>query len=732
MRKTLLLLCALLATFTKGMAENVAKNATVTLDGDAVSFYTIDNQTETVTVDVTKMSVFVDGEIGGNYRFAGYKNSTDTEGDFTFAGQAFILDFGSVKTNLDRIKVYFINAYATQFKLEYSTDGTTYTTWEDVEANTQETFTSKLETAVSAKYIKFTPKKAFVWNWGIAIKEIEVYEKETATLTTIEATATTSLTIGENSQITAKAYDQFGDEITDAAFTYSSGAPSIASVDVDGKITANAAGNATITVTAGGKSTTIDVTVTTAFVMPTTAPTAPTDAAADVYAVYSPTYSATTYTATNGAWNGGHDDYTEETVGEYSVLKSTHCGQFGLELPAGQRDVTAYKSLRASIYVAVDYNGTVADDNTKIADISLKAGQWNYIDVNIDGNTLTTLQYLMFNTGDKASQTVVITDIYFSKEAAADPAVIDKSTENVVKVTGTLTSEDTDIIDAINAADVLLIDLSGVTTIEGDVTITPKNANALVSVSGSETDGVYSADAKYATLAAKNQVVYNGWVFPVSQLEITDENGAKYWNGEGLGQEFVSTGTTGWKITRSIPANKTVTAIYPVAVTEVPSGLSVYTFTGYADNTIELTKVETINANIPYVIKNTTEGAVELVIEGIGDFDLNKDAGKTEQNSATFQGNYLDLTTDGSQFILNENEVKKGTGATVGSFRAYFTGVAPAGARAIFNDEDGTTGINKINLEKVLNGRFYNLQGQEVKNPTKGLYIVNGKKVILK
>ena len=732
MRKTLLLLCALLATFTKGMAENVAKNATVALDGDAVSFYTIDNQTETVTVDVTKMSVFVDGEIGANYRFAGYKNSTDTEGEFTFAGQAFILDFGSVKNNLDRIKVYFINAYATQFKLEYSTDGTTYTTWEDVEANTQETFTSKLETAVSARYIKFTPKKAFVWNWGIAIKEIEVYEKEAATLTTIEATATTSLTIGENSQITAKAYDQFGDEITDAAFTYSSDAPSIASVDEEGKITANAAGNATITVTAGGKSTTIDVTVTAAFVMPTTAPTAPTDAAADVYAVYSPTYGAATYTATNGGWNGGHDAYTEETVGEYSVLKSTHCGQFGLELPAEQRDVTAYKSLRASIYVAVDYNGTVANDNTKIADISLKAGQWNYIDVNIDGNTHETLQYLMFNTGDKASQTVVITDIYFSKEAAADPAVIDESTTDVVKVTGTLTSADTDIINAINNADVVLIDLSGVTTIEGDVTIAPKNANALVSVSGSETDGAYSADAKYATLTAKNQVVYNDYVFPVAQLEITDENGAKYWKGEGLGQKFVSTGTTGWKITRSIPAKKTVTAIYPAAVTEVPSGLSVYTFTGYADNTIELTKVETINANIPYVIKNTTEDAVELVIEGTGDFNLNENAGKTEQGSATFQGNYLDLTTDGSQFILNENKVKKGTGATVGSFRAYFTGVAAAGARAIFNDEDGTTGINKINLEKVLNGRFYNLQGQEVKNPTKGLYIVNGKKVILK
>lgn len=44
-----------------------------------------------------------------------------------------------------------------------------------------------------------------------------------------------------------------------------------------------------------------------------------------------------------------------------------------------------------------------------------------------------------------------------------------------------------------------------------------------------------------------------------------------------------------------------------------------------------------------------------------------------------------------------------------------------------------TTGINTLNVEReMLNGEVYNLAGQRVHNPRKGLYIVNGKKVMMK
>ena len=45
---------------------------------------------------------------------------------------------------------------------------------------------------------------------------------------------------------------------------------------------------------------------------------------------------------------------------------------------------------------------------------------------------------------------------------------------------------------------------------------------------------------------------------------------------------------------------------------------------------------------------------------------------------------------------------------------------------------DDATAINAVKSNVVENGTYYNLAGQRVNNPTKGLYIVNGKKVIVK
>ena len=47
--------------------------------------------------------------------------------------------------------------------------------------------------------------------------------------------------------------------------------------------------------------------------------------------------------------------------------------------------------------------------------------------------------------------------------------------------------------------------------------------------------------------------------------------------------------------------------------------------------------------------------------------------------------------------------------------------------------EENTTGIDAVRGQKEeVRGEFYNLAGQRVAQPTKGLYIVNGKKVVIK
>ena len=50
----------------------------------------------------------------------------------------------------------------------------------------------------------------------------------------------------------------------------------------------------------------------------------------------------------------------------------------------------------------------------------------------------------------------------------------------------------------------------------------------------------------------------------------------------------------------------------------------------------------------------------------------------------------------------------------------------------MFGAETLPTGIGTVKVQTTADGVYYNLQGQRVDNPTKGIYIVNGKKVIVK
>lgn len=63
--------------------------------------------------------------------------------------------------------------------------------------------------------------------------------------------------------------------------------------------------------------------------------------------------------------------------------------------------------------------------------------------------------------------------------------------------------------------------------------------------------------------------------------------------------------------------------------------------------------------------------------------------------------------------------------------KAYLV-VNSAETRDIIYIDDETTGIDSIENSQSLNGQYFNVAGQRVAQPTKGLYIVNGKKFVVK
>jgi hypothetical protein len=72
--------------------------------------------------------------------------------------------------------------------------------------------------------------------------------------------------------------------------------------------------------------------------------------------------------------------------------------------------------------------------------------------------------------------------------------------------------------------------------------------------------------------------------------------------------------------------------------------------------------------------------------------------------------------------------------ATIPAGKAYLDATG-AGARSltiVFDDED-VTGVNEVRSQKEdVRSEWFDLQGRKVAQPAKGLYIVNGKKVVIK
>lgn len=146
------------------------------------------------------------------------------------------------------------------------------------------------------------------------------------------------------------------------------------------------------------------------------------------------------------------------------------------------------------------------------------------------------------------------------------------------------------------------------------------------------------------------------------------------------------------------------------------------------NNVVSLTKVTgKVKAGEGLLIKNvgkvesvsipTTTGATALV--------GNKLVGVTKALTAT---DFADKT---AYILASDTEFQLITSATTGTFavgKAYLDCTAEAGAKPSILFFGEATGINGVAVEKKADNAIYNLQGMRVKTPTKGLYIINGKK----
>ena len=210
----------------------------------------------------------------------------------------------------------------------------------------------------------------------------------------------------------------------------------------------------------------------------------------------------------------------------------------------------------------------------------------------------------------------------------------------------------------------------------------------------------------------------------------------------GLGN-YQGTLTTTFEIVREIilsfsEKNSWVTYCATEDLT-VPEGLSAYVVTSINGSTVQVEEIGFIPEG-QGVLLNCEEPAYA----SDGFFAAAYNGAHSELPNNYLEGittatSVKTLAAEGkSIYVLYNDEFVKTNSGTIPANRSYLPVGMDVNANArlsiSFADDDEITAIERIANSQQLkaNGQYYDLQGRKVAQPAKGLYIVNGRKVVVK
>lgn len=193
-------------------------------------------------------------------------------------------------------------------------------------------------------------------------------------------------------------------------------------------------------------------------------------------------------------------------------------------------------------------------------------------------------------------------------------------------------------------------------------------------------------------------------------------------------------------LTRTLVADKWNTFCVPFETELAGTALEDATVKAVGEvvgNVINLKDADKIEAGVPYLVMPTTGNIENPTFKNVTiSVTTPIEAGNDEYK---FVGTYSPKKITEGEFgkiwgVTAEGKLAKiKAETTMKGLRAYF--VFPTNTPAAKLNFDGeTTGINNIETNATVNGKVYNLNGQYVGNSLnglkKGIYVVNGKKVI--
>ena len=172
---------------------------------------------------------------------------------------------------------------------------------------------------------------------------------------------------------------------------------------------------------------------------------------------------------------------------------------------------------------------------------------------------------------------------------------------------------------------------------------------------------------------------------------------------------------------------------YALDFTGGVTGLNAYMITGHSGSSVIMSEVTgTVPAKTGLLLKGSKNTSYNIPITTSSSTNVSSNLLKPGTGAAVSAEDGKTKYVLGVNGTLAEFQKIVGTAATVAKGKAYLQFDEEIDARALTFDFDEQTGISETKRETINNNRFYNLNGQQVAQPTKGLYIVNGRKYIVK
>lgn len=260
------------------------------------------------------------------------------------------------------------------------------------------------------------------------------------------------------------------------------------------------------------------------------------------------------------------------------------------------------------------------------------------------------------------------------------------------------------------------------------LTITPKSGYGILSVVFTATSDNYATALKNSTLSNATAAVSS------STVTITPTNGALPISATIGGACGFTAVKVYYEVANSVTLTPvktytTLTSSHNLDFTGI-ADLEAYIATGVAGGYVQMAQVNKVPAGTGLVLKATTPGsAVNVpVFDGTSPSDVsgNKMAGSATATTAIAAN---------AGYILSDGIFQPASKGTLAAGKAYLD-IAYSPTAPVLNlsfDGDDVTGIADVRSKmEDVRGDFFDLQGRKVAQPTKGLYIVNGKKYVVK